>query len=150
MPKIYTPAQVTAAVAKIEAARRKSKPAAPYTTFELSICGQGDANDKVLSAAARGARRAFNSAFLGARRNLTRLYGTAYPATLASPTQPAQTSPPSIEEKARAAYEEDCRRRPTYHDGAPRVGWGALPEFVKDSWRRTPIPKNRRSRPTQC
>jgi hypothetical protein len=45
------------------------------------------------------------------------------------------------EQEARAAYEEDVRRSPFYHDGAPRRSWDELPEFARESWRRNPTPR---------
>lgn len=40
------------------------------------------------------------------------------------------------------AYEEDCRRRPTYHDGTKRQHWDQLDKIAKDSWDRNPVPRN--------
>ncbi len=36
------------------------------------------------------------------------------------------------------AYEEDVRRRPTYHDGAPRRLWAELPPYTQGTWERNP------------
>ena len=49
----------------------------------------------------------------------------------------------SIEDRARAAYEEDCRRWPRYHDGAPRPSWDALSELARSSWRANPTPRGK-------
>lgn len=38
----------------------------------------------------------------------------------------------------RAAYEEELRRLPLYHDGAARPSWDALPEYARWSWSRNP------------
>lgn len=40
------------------------------------------------------------------------------------------------------AYEEDCRRRPHYHDGSKRQSWSELCEVAKESWNRNPTPRN--------
>lgn len=42
----------------------------------------------------------------------------------------------------REAYEEDVRRRPTYHDGTPRRTWDELPETARWSWKRNPTPRS--------
>lgn len=39
------------------------------------------------------------------------------------------------------AYEEDCRRCPTYHDGAPRRGWDKIGDVARWSWERDPRPR---------
>lgn len=36
------------------------------------------------------------------------------------------------------AYEEDVRRRPAYHDGAPRHAWAQLDAIARWSWDRNP------------
>lgn len=33
-------------------------------------------------------------------------------------------------------YEADVKRRPTYHDGTPRVSWDALDDVARWSWER--------------
>jgi|GEM_PF-3895120 len=40
------------------------------------------------------------------------------------------------------AYEEDCRRKPTYDNGDPRVSWADLPQWAKWSWERSPSPRD--------
>jgi hypothetical protein len=46
------------------------------------------------------------------------------------------------EEAARKAYEEDCRRKPTYeNNGGQRRTWDELPDLVKNSWRKNPTPR---------
>lgn len=45
------------------------------------------------------------------------------------------------ERLAMAAYEEDCRRHPRYHDGSPRVAWGDLSDLARSSWVRNPTPR---------
>ena len=35
-----------------------------------------------------------------------------------------------------AAYEEDVRRKPLYHDGTPRKRWDELDEIIQWSWGR--------------
>lgn len=44
-------------------------------------------------------------------------------------------------DKAQAAYEADCKARPTYHTGEPRKRWHQLSEIVRDSWLRNPTPR---------
>ena len=39
------------------------------------------------------------------------------------------------------AYNEDVRRRPTYHTGEPRLTWAQLDAWVKQSWERNPTPR---------
>lgn len=46
---------------------------------------------------------------------------------------------------AQAAYEEDCRRRPLYHDGAPRKSWHKLGDVAQQSWYRNPMPREYRT-----
>jgi hypothetical protein len=41
----------------------------------------------------------------------------------------------------REAYEEDCRRRPTYPDGTPRKTWEELADVERSSWDRDPTPR---------
>jgi hypothetical protein len=41
----------------------------------------------------------------------------------------------------REAYEEDCRRRPTYSYGDKRLPWDRLPPAVQDTWNRNPTPR---------
>lgn len=41
----------------------------------------------------------------------------------------------------REAYEEDCRRCPTYPDGTPRKAWDKLPDICRWSWNRNPTPR---------
>ena len=36
------------------------------------------------------------------------------------------------------AYEEDCRRQPTYYDGTPRRPWSRLGDVERLSWERCP------------
>lgn len=43
---------------------------------------------------------------------------------------------------ARAAYAEDCRRRPLYHDGQQRRPWEALGQPERGTWRRNPTPRS--------
>ena len=38
----------------------------------------------------------------------------------------------------REAYEADCRRVPTYHDGTPRRAWDDLCAIARLSWERNP------------
>ena len=38
------------------------------------------------------------------------------------------------ESEGRALYEEDCRKRPTYHDGTPRKSWDQLTRIARLSW----------------
>ncbi len=40
-----------------------------------------------------------------------------------------------------AAYEEDVRRRPLYHDNTPRKAWSALNEVEQYTWEREPTPR---------
>lgn len=40
------------------------------------------------------------------------------------------------------AYEEDCRRRPTYHTGQPRRAWHELDNEVRHNWEKSPTPRN--------
>lgn len=40
------------------------------------------------------------------------------------------------------AYEEDCRRRPTYDDGTQRRPWSALDSVCRYSWERDPRPRD--------
>lgn len=40
------------------------------------------------------------------------------------------------------AYEEDCRRRPLYDDGATRSPWDILPAAYQDTWHRNPTPRD--------
>lgn len=40
-----------------------------------------------------------------------------------------------------AAYEEDCRRKPVYHDGVARKDWSQLADAVKYNWERNPTPR---------
>lgn len=42
---------------------------------------------------------------------------------------------------AREAYEEDVRRKPTYHDGTPRKAWSELGEVEQWTWKRNPTPR---------
>ena len=39
-----------------------------------------------------------------------------------------------LPECGRADYEADVRRRPNYHDGAPRKTWEQLSEIARQSW----------------
>ena len=39
------------------------------------------------------------------------------------------------------AYNEDVRRRPTYHTGEPRPAWATLEAYAKQSWERNPTPR---------
>ncbi len=41
----------------------------------------------------------------------------------------------------REAYEEDCRRKPTYETGQPRKAWRELGEVEQWTWRRDPTPR---------
>lgn len=43
---------------------------------------------------------------------------------------------------AKAAYEEDVRRMPRYHDGAPRKPWEGLDALARMSWEKNPTPRN--------
>lgn len=45
------------------------------------------------------------------------------------------------EAKAAAAYMEDCRRAPLYHDGKPRREWQALDAIARESWLKNPAPR---------
>lgn len=57
----------------------------------------------------------------------------------------AEGSPVFVEiHPGQIAYEEDCRRKPTYHDGTPRKSWEQLDEIEQLSWRRNPTPRNYR------
>lgn len=38
------------------------------------------------------------------------------------------------------AYEEDCGRRPTYHDGGIRHTWAELSGPIRAGWERNPTP----------
>lgn len=40
------------------------------------------------------------------------------------------------------AYEEDCKRRPTYDDATPRKTWDQLDKVSRWSWERNPTPRN--------
>jgi hypothetical protein len=40
------------------------------------------------------------------------------------------------------AYEEDCRRMPTYDSGKPRKTWDQLERFEQLSWVLNPTPRN--------
>lgn len=40
------------------------------------------------------------------------------------------------------AYEEDVRRMPTYHDGAPRATWNDLSSAFQANWERNPAPRD--------
>jgi len=40
------------------------------------------------------------------------------------------------------AYTEDCRRRPTYHDGVTRAEWSDLSPIVQETWERNPTPRD--------
>lgn len=42
---------------------------------------------------------------------------------------------------ARAAYQEDVKRKPHYHDGAPRPAWDQLPAWARWTWARNPTPR---------
>lgn len=46
---------------------------------------------------------------------------------------------------AKAAYEEDCRRRPLYDDGAPRKSWQELGDVAQQSWYRNPTAREHRT-----
>ena len=39
------------------------------------------------------------------------------------------------------AYNIDCERKPTYHDGSLRLCWSQLSRHVQDSWERNPTPR---------
>lgn len=45
------------------------------------------------------------------------------------------------------AYEEDCRRAPTYSDGSPRKKWERLRDFEKQSWERNPTVRETEKKP---
>jgi hypothetical protein len=47
----------------------------------------------------------------------------------------------AAEANAIAAYQEDVRRCPNYHDDTPRKGWGQLTEDEKHTWRMNPTPR---------
>lgn len=47
---------------------------------------------------------------------------------------------------AKAAYDEDVRRCPAYHDGAPRPAWEQLDPIAQWSWERNPTPREYRVR----
>ncbi len=38
-----------------------------------------------------------------------------------------------------AAYEEDCRRCPTYEDGSARRSWANLRDYEQDTWHLHPV-----------
>jgi len=40
------------------------------------------------------------------------------------------------------AYNEDVRRRPTYHTGERRPSWAQLATYAKWSWERNPTPRD--------
>ena len=40
------------------------------------------------------------------------------------------------------AYEEDVRRKPTYHTGEPRKAWDKLDKAIQDNWNRYPTPRD--------
>jgi hypothetical protein len=40
------------------------------------------------------------------------------------------------------AYEEDVRRCPNYHDGAPRISWNQLYDHEKASWHKDATPRD--------
>ncbi len=40
-----------------------------------------------------------------------------------------------------AAYIEDCRRKPNYHDNTPRKQWSELQDHVRATWDRNPTPR---------
>lgn len=46
--------------------------------------------------------------------------------------------------QGQAAYETDCERQPTYHDGQPRKVWAQLPDYAQRSWERNPTPREYR------
>jgi len=45
-------------------------------------------------------------------------------------------TPPKSE--GQRQYELDVQRRPTYHDGKPRVPWESLSDIAKRSWEQPP------------
>lgn len=53
--------------------------------------------------------------------------------SLTTPAAPADGKTPG-----QIAYEEDCRREPTYHNGKPRTPWDSLDPLARDSWERNP------------
>lgn len=44
----------------------------------------------------------------------------------------------------REAYEEDCRRCPTYHNGEKRLAWEHLGRWCQATWDRNPTPREYR------
>lgn len=40
-----------------------------------------------------------------------------------------------------AAYIEDVRRCPNYHDGQPRKAWSQLAPLARASWEKNPTPR---------
>lgn len=49
-----------------------------------------------------------------------------------------------------AAYTEDCRCMPYYHDGAIRKTWSELSAAEKDTWNRNKTARKWNSRFTHC
>lgn len=41
----------------------------------------------------------------------------------------------------REAYEADCRRKPSYPNGAPRLAWDQLDSVAQWSWNKNPTPR---------
>lgn len=58
------------------------------------------------------------------------------------------TAPPKS--PGQIAYEEDLRRKPLYHHGAPRAGWDDLDVAARWSWERSPVARDWRPRPLKA
>lgn len=51
------------------------------------------------------------------------------------------TTPKATRTPGHDAYLEDCRRRPTYDDGAMRDTWEQISGIARESWERNPTPR---------
>lgn len=45
-------------------------------------------------------------------------------------------------DKGQAAYEQDVKLTPNYHDGSPRKSWDKLGQAEKRTWIKNPTPRN--------
>lgn len=81
-----------------------------------------------------------NGNIAAAARMLGVSYGTFRVSVRAAWTKLAHQD--GAEARGRAAYEEDVRRWPRYHDGQPRKAWDELDDVARWSWIRDPRPRD--------
>lgn len=68
--------------------------------------------------------------------------GSPFPLSHYGDCRAAVIAPDPSAERGRAAYEEDVRRCPNYHDGTPRKTWGQLTDVEQYTWRANPTARD--------